>query len=120
MTYEQIKSSLDMLDNPVDKLEMVMDFGRTLEPVPDRAMCSDITGCASRVLICRKGNNFYGVADSALVRGIVAVLISIVDGKTPEEIRQMDLIGMFSALNINLGAGRINGVNSMVRFLQNL
>ena len=44
----------------------------------------------------------------------------MVDGHTPDEIKQMDLAGMFSALGLPLGAGRLNGVNSMIRFLQNL
>ena len=63
---------------------------------------------------------FYGRADSAIVRGIVAIMISLVDGKSPDEIRQMNLMGLFRALDINSGAGRLNGVNSMIRFLQNL
>ena len=66
------------------------------------------------------GNNFYARADTAIVRGIVAILISIVDGKTPDEIKKLDLHAMFSSLNINLGAGRLNGVNSMILFLKNL
>jgi len=120
MTYTDIKNNLEMLSDPVDKLEMVMDFGRVLHHVPQGAECHDIVGCASQVQICRDGNNFYATADSALVRGIVAILISAVDGKTPDEIRKMDLNRMFSDLNLNLGAGRLNGVNSMIRFLQNL
>lgn len=120
MTYDEIKRNLDMIDDPVEKLEMVMDFGAQLPPVPDDAVCSDIVGCASRVQICRAGNRFYAVADSGMVRGIVAILIAIVDGCMPDEIRKMDLAGMFADLNINLGAGRLNGVNSMIRFLQNL
>lgn len=120
MTYTDIKNNLEMLADPVDKLEMVMDFGRALAPVPAGAVCHDIVGCASRVQICRDGNNFFATADSLLVRGIVAILISMVDGRDPEEIRQMDLNRMFSDLKLNLGAGRLNGVNSMIRFLQNL
>lgn len=120
MTYAEIKNNLDMLTEPVDRLEMVMDIGRSLTDVPNGAVCNEIVGCASRVQICRVGNNFYATADSVLVRGIVAILISIVDGHTPDEIRAMDLHKMFADLNLNLGAGRINGVNSMIRFLQNL
>lgn len=120
MTYSDIKNNLDMLTDPVDKLEMVMDIGRGLASVPENAVCNDIVGCASSVQICRVGNNFFATADSVLVRGIVAILISMVDGHTPDEIRAMDLHKMFADLNLNLGAGRINGVNSMIRFLQNL
>ena len=120
MTYDEIKRILLTIDDPVEKLEMVMDFGAHLPAVPNNAVCSEITGCASHVEICRVGNQFYGVADSAIVRGIVAIMISMVDGKTPDEIREMDLQNMFLSLNLNLGAGRLNGVNSMIRFLKNL
>ena len=120
MNYEDIKKLLLSVDDPVVRLEMVMDLGVHLGAVPDDALCSEITGCASHVEICRLGNRFYGVADSAIVRGIVAIMISMVDGKSPNEIRQMDLWGMFRALDINIGAGRLNGVNSIIRFLQNL
>ena len=120
MTYDAIKNLLSNIPDPVMKLEMVMDLGTHIDAVPENAVCTEITGCASHVEICRAGNRFFGMADSAFVRGVVAIIISMVDGKSPDEIRQMDLLGMFSDLNINLGAGRLNGVNSMVRFLQNL
>lgn len=120
MTFAEIKNILGTIENPVEKLEMVMDFGRMLEAVPEGAVCTEIQGCASRVEICVLKNRFYAVADSALVRGIVAILIAMVDGKSPQEIKQMDIAGEFSALDINLGAGRLNGLNSMIRFLQNL
>ena len=120
MRWEEVKSVLSMLDNPVDRLEMLMDFGRNLEPVPDDATCNEIVGCASFVQICRRGNQFFGVADSGLVRGIVAIILAMVNGKTVAQIKQMDLAGEFASLNLNLGAGRLNGVNSMIRFFQNL
>ena len=120
MTFEQIKDMLAMVDTPADKLEMVMDLGAHMPDVPSDAVCADIIGCASHAEICRMGNQFYGRADSALVRGIVAIVTAMVDGHTPDEIKQMDLAGMFSALGLPLGAGRLNGVNSMIRFLQNL
>ena len=120
MTYDEIKNNLLAIDDAALRLEMVMDIGNQMESVPDDAVCSEIMGCASRVEICRRGKQFFGRADSAIVRGIVAIMISIVNGKSPSEIKQMDVLGMFNALNINIGAGRLNGVNSMIRFLQNL
>lgn len=120
MTYAEIKKSLAMITDPVEKLELVMDLGRALPDVPASAVCNEIVGCASWVEICRDGDRFYGRADSAMVRGIVAIITAMVDGKTPQQIREMDLAGEFAGLNINLGAGRLNGVNSMIRFLQNL
>ncbi len=120
MTYQDMKSALMLVDDPVMRLELVMEFGKTMSVVPDGAVCTEILGCSSFVEICRLGNNFYGRADSALVRGVVAILVAMVDGKTPEQIKKMDLGSEIASLNLNLGAGRLNGVNSMVSFLQNL
>lgn len=120
MNFEQIKNTLDRIENPVDKLEFVMEIGKSLPAPPDDAACSEILGCSSFVQICRQGNRFFGVADSAIVRGIVAIFISLVDGKSAAEIKEIDLEKMFSDLKINIGAARLNGVNSMIRFLKNL
>ncbi len=120
MQYQDMKNLLSIIDDPVQKLELVMDLGAQLESIPDGAVCSEIVGCASFVEICRDGNRFFGRADSALVRGIVAIIVAMVDGKSPDEIKKIDIAGEFATLNLNLGTGRLGGVNSMIRFLQNL
>ncbi len=120
MKFEQIKKTLESIIDPVEKLEFVMDLGKELTPVPSAAQCTEILGCTSFVQICREKNNFYGTADSAIVRGILYIILSMVDGKTPDEIRQMDPEKMFAELKLNIGAARLNGVNSMIRFLKNL
>ena len=120
MKYEEMKNLLSMIPDPVEKLEVVMDFGKQMTEGPSDAVCTEIVGCASYAEICRKGNKFYGRADSALVRGIVAILTAMVDGKSAEEIKNMDLYEEFMSLNINLGTGRLGGLNSMIRFLKNL
>lgn len=120
MTYNEIKSVLNMVTAPADKLEMVMDIGAHAPAVPDNAICGDIVGCASHAEICRVGNRFYGRADSGIVRGIITIMTAMVDGKSADEIKQMDLATEFASLDLPLGAGRLNGVNSMISFLQNL
>ena len=120
MTYSEIKNALSLTENPVEKLEMVMDFGKDLPDVPKDAKCDEILGCASFVKICQKNGRFYGFADSMMVRGIVAIILSMVDGKTIQEIKKMDLMAEFNGLNLNFGASRLNGIQSMIRFFQNL
>ena len=120
MTFDEIKKLLSLVNDPVEKLDVVMEIGKTLSPVPGDAQCTEILGCSSFVQICRRENNFYGTADSGLVRGIVAIILSMVDGHSPDEIRSMPLETWFRELNINIGAARLNGMNSMIRFLQNL
>lgn len=120
MKFDEIKKALSLVADPVEKLEMVIDFGRSLEPVPDNADCSEILGCSSFVKICRCGNKFYGVADSAMVRGIVVIMLALVDGKSVDEIKKIDFVGEFNGLNLNFGAARLNGIQSMISFFQNL
>lgn len=120
MTYDEIKFSLSILQDPAEKLEFVMDIGKNLEPVPENAKCTEILGCASFVEICEQGGRFYGVADSMMVRGIVAIILAMVNGKTPEEIRKFDILGEFNSLNLHFGASRLNGIQSMISFFKNL
>jgi cysteine desulfuration protein SufE len=120
MEYAEIKNILLSLSDPVEKLETVMDFGKHLAPIPESAACTEISGCSSLVRLCNQQTQFYGWADSALVRGVVAIIISMVNGKTFQDIKEMDLASEFASLQINLGAGRMNGINSMIRFFKNL
>ena len=109
-----------MIENPVDKLEFVMDLGKSLLDVPKNAKCTEILGCSSFVEICQKGDSFYGRADSLMVRGIVAIILSMVDGKSVSEIKKIDIEAEFRGLNLNFGAARLNGIQSMIRFFKNL
>ncbi len=120
MTYDEIKNALNLIENPIEKLEMVMDIGKNLSDIPNNAKCTEILGCASFVQICEKDGRFYGMADSMMVRGIVAIFLALVDGKSVDEIRKMDLLAEFNSLNLNFGASRINGIESMVNFFKNL
>ena len=120
MNYEKIKQSLSLIQNPIDKLEMVIDLGKNLTKVPNSAVCTEIMGCASFVQICQYGGRFYGSADSLMVRGIVAIVLAMVDGKSIPEIKKMDIEAEFNSLKLNFGAARLNGIQSMISFFKNL
>ena len=120
MKYEEMKHLLSLVENQAEKLEMVMDFGKNLTDIPDDATCSEITGCASFVKICKYDGKFYGFADSAMVRGIVAIILAMIDGKSEKEIKNFDFVQEFKSLNLNFGASRLNGIQSMISFFQNL
>ena len=120
MNYEQIKKSLSLIQDPIDKLDMVIELGKNLPKVPKSAVCTEIMGCASFVQICRDGTKFYGTADSVMVRGIVAIILSMVDGKSIKEIKNLDIMAEFQSLDLNFGAARLNGIQSMISFFKNL
>jgi sulfur transfer protein SufE len=113
MTYDEIKSLLLSITDPVLKLEMVMDIGKELPPIPKGLRGMEIFGCASRVEIYKDENGkFYGAADSAMVRGIVAILLSMKEADADFD--------EFQTLGLNLGSQRINGSAAMIAYLKNL
>lgn len=120
MNYTDMKNALDLINDPVEKLELVMDFGKELPDVPQDAICTEIVGCASFVQICQKNGVFYGKADSFMVRGVVALLLAMVANKSIDEIKKMDLMAEFNSLGLNFGASRLNGIQSMISFFKNL
>lgn len=120
MKYQEIKNALFLIENPIDKLDMVIDLGKSLSDVPENATCTEILGCASFVQICQKDGKFYGRADSLMVRGIVAIILAMVDEKGIKEIKKMDIEAEFNSLELNFGAARLNGVQSMISFFKNL
>jgi len=120
MVYSDVKHSLMIITDPVEKLEYVMEIGKGLKCIPDKSTCTEILGCTSFVQICRYKNKFYGTADSEMVKGILEIFLLMIEDKTITEIKNMDLLAEFSSLNLNFGAGRLNGIQSIVSFFSNL
>lgn len=113
MTYNEIKTVLNSIDDPVLKLEALMDIGKTLIPIPNGQTGVEIKGCASRVEIFQDADGkLYGTADSALVRGIVRILLSMKEARAPFD--------EFAKLGLNLGAARLNGAGAMIEYLGTL
>ena len=47
MNFVDMKNLLNSVSDPMMKLELVMDFGKGLLPVPQNATCTEIAGCTS-------------------------------------------------------------------------
>jgi sulfur transfer protein SufE len=113
MTYAEIKSLLTPIEDPMLKLELLMDIGKTLRPIPSGEKGTEIKGCASRVEIWQgPDGKFHAAADSMLVAGIVAVLLAMKEADAPTE--------EFQGLGLNLGSMRLNGAAAMIAYLKSL
>jgi sulfur transfer protein SufE len=108
MDYKEIKFFLGQIDDPVQRLEFVMDLGKALAPIPQNSACTDILGCTSHVQICKSGDLFYGTADSAMVRGIVAIILAMANDKVK------NIRSEFDSLNLNFGVSRLNGIKGII------
>lgn len=111
-----------MFDDWMDRYQFIIEMGRKLPPFPD-SWADDahrVPGCQSKVwmeAILRDGKLFFaGASDAVIVSGLIALLLRVYSGRTPEEILATDPVflkelGLLEALSTNRG----NGIAAMTR-----
>jgi cysteine desulfuration protein SufE len=127
MTFAEIRSDFSVLDDWEDRYRYIIELGRTLAPLApeQRTDATKVRGCASQVWLVsseRPGEDgktvlhFVGDSDAHIVRGLIAILFALYEGKTSEEILSIDPSADFRALGLNehLTPQRSNGLASMV------
>lgn len=128
MQITDIQDDFALLDDWEDRYRYVIELGRALPPLPDalRTEANKVRGCASQVWLAtstsRSGTDaaprlsFRGDSDALIVRGLVAILFAIYDGKSADEILSIDAQRVFASLGLeeHLTPQRSNGLVSMV------
>jgi cysteine desulfuration protein SufE len=127
MTIETIRADFALLDEWEDRYRYLIELGRRLPPFPEalRTESNKVRGCVSQVWLASavmpNGGavpvlEFQGDSDAHIVRGLVAVLFALVQGKTPQEILATDTKAVFAELGLgeHLTPQRSNGFFSMV------
>src|SRR5437868_15142701 len=101
MSIDAIRSDFALLDDWEDRYRYVIELGRTLPPFPDalRTDANKVRGCASQVWLAsqpkRVADNgaeleFEGDSDAHIVRGLIAILFALYQGKTARELLDTD------------------------------
>jgi len=119
---EAINEELSLFDDWMERYEFIIGMGRKLPPFPD-AWTDDahrVPGCQSRVwmeAVLRDDTLYFGgKSDAAIVSGLVALLLRVYSGRSPDEILDTDPVflkdlGLLEALSTNRG----NGIAAMAR-----
>ncbi len=125
---DTLADEFDMLGDPMDpeRYRHLMDLGRQLAPLAEteRTEANKVRGCASQVWLVtepREGRlHFRGDSDSDIVRGLVAVLVRLFDGRRPQDILAFDIKAGFARLGFEaaISSQRSNGFFSMVQRLR--
>lgn len=125
-SIDEIVSNFELLDDWEERYRYLIELGRQMEPLPDEAHtdANKVRGCASQVWLVTKLEptdgqpvmHLVGDSDAHIVRGLVALLISLYRGKTPSEALSTDALALFKGLGLSehLTPQRSNGVRSMV------
>ena len=119
---DEIIEEFISFDDWMDRYSLLIDYGNGLEPFPEEDKNDEnlIDGCQSKVWFTAQmedGKVIYrGDSDAILVKGIVALLIRVLSGHTPEEIvnEQLYFIDEIQ-LREHLSPTRSNGLNAMLR-----
>ena len=114
-----------LFDNWMDRYQYIIDLGRELPDFSAEWRTEDnrIHGCQSQVWLrtdCRAGQlNFSAVSDSAIVSGLIAILMRVYSGRSSAQI--LAATPAFIAeigLDEHLSPTRSNGLNSMITAIQ--
>ncbi len=124
---DEIIEEMASLDDWLDKYQHLIRLGRSLKsPGPSfRNEENAIGGCQSSVWISADlengGMRFLVDSDSVIVRGMLTLLMRVLNGRLPEEIAGSDLYFLDkTGLLTNLSPSRANGLAHIVKRLKSL
>ncbi|MBQ8336526.1 MAG: SufE family protein [Bacteroidaceae bacterium] len=109
-------------DDWLDRYQLLIDLGSEQEPLPAEYKTDNnlIEGCQSRVWLQADFVDgkiiFRAESDALIVKGIVALLIQVYSGRTPDEILESDLYFIKEiGLSEHLSPTRSNGLLAMIK-----
>ena len=121
-----VHDDYQLLDSE-DRYRLLIDLGRMLEPMPD-ALKTDATkvrGCSASVWVYPTrldDGRLHFLADSnaAITKGIVALILSAVQDRQPDEIAGLDLARELEPFDLKreLSSNRTQGVPNMIALIQ--
>lgn len=104
------------------KYEKLIELGKSWPGIPDELKNEDlkVKGCQSQVWIkadLKDGKIFFiGDSDAIIVRGLVALVLSVYSGQTPSDIMKYDASFLKDiGLDSGLSPSRTNGLYSMIK-----
>jgi cysteine desulfuration protein SufE len=126
---DEIVDIFELLGDWEQRYQYLVELGEQLPVMPDKLKTESnkVKGCMSRVWVSARRSpddaglvQFYGDCDTSIVKGVLALLIQLTDGKTASEVEQLDLDAIFARLNLHehLSPNRHVGVYGIVDLMK--
>ena len=119
---DEVIAEFSDFDDWRDRHQLLIDLGNEQEPLDEKYKTEQnlIEGCQSRVWLQADDVDgkivFNAESDALIVKGIIALLIKVLSGHTPDEILNADLYFIDKiGLRDHLSPTRSNGLLSMVK-----
>ncbi len=122
MTLNELIDNFSYLSDWEDKYRYLIELGNTLSPMKedDKNENTKVDGCMAQVWIQshqKEGKYFFEMdSDAHIVKGLQAILLYLINGKTAEQIKDLPLKNIFTQLGLaeHLSPNRRNGFQAMV------
>ncbi|WP_174634770.1 cysteine desulfurase sulfur acceptor subunit CsdE [Yersinia thracica] len=107
-----------------DRYRQLILLAKQLPPLPESLKQNELelTGCENRVWLgheCLPDGrlHFYGDSEGRIVRGLLAVILTAVEGKTPQQILAEDPLALFDQLGLRqqLSTSRASGLQALAQ-----
>ncbi len=129
-TLDDVLDTFALLDEWEDRYRYIIELGRKLPPLPESAYRDEnrVRGCTSRVWLVAMPDGqdgrlvFRGDSDAHIVKGLVALMLLIFSGRTPQEILAIDAQAVLDRLDLraHLSPMRANGLFSMLERIKEM
>ncbi len=121
MDITELEDNFELLEDWEDKYRYIIDLGGRLEPLDEKFKTEEwkVRGCQSQVwLVPSKQNDkihFIGDSDAVIVKGLIAIVLTIYSDKSPSEIKSIAVEDIFAKLGLSehLSPSRRNGLIAM-------
>lgn len=123
-TLEDVLDGFEFLDDWEERYAFIIDLGKQLPSFPDDARIEEnyVHGCQSQVWLIHhydedSGKLFLLIdSDAMIVRGLAAIILVALNGKTPRDLLATDIDELFEKLDLfrHISPTRGNGLRAMV------
>lgn len=128
VTVEDILDSLGFFDDWEERYKYIIDLGKQLPAMPEEKKTEEflIRGCQSQVWIDSEITDGKLVleadSDAQIVKGLLAMVLTAYNGKTPTEVLAFDIENYFAEIDLikHLSPTRGNGIRAMVQRIREL
>ncbi|NBT16214.1 MAG: SufE family protein, partial [Chitinophagia bacterium] len=119
---QELMDDFSMFETWEEKYEYLIDLGKKLSPLDPSFKTDDykIKGCQSSVWIHSSYKDglvyFEGDSDAVIVKGLVSLMIMVLNGQAPKDIVDAPLAFIDSiGLSSHLAQTRSNGLRAMIK-----
>lgn len=129
LSEQDIIDNFDLLGDWDARYAYLVDLGDALPPLDPalRTEANRVKGCMSQVWVCPVAStghpghiDYVGDCDTAIIKGILALLIELLSGRTPQEIETLDVDHLFETLKLaeHLSPNRHFGIYAVVELMK--